>query len=61
MGATTAIRIRSGTLALRRSSVPPRAWVGPTPNRSQQIYYEWNMTIDKTAKAPQHISDIFGA
>ena len=29
MGATTATRTRSGTV-IRRSRVPPRAWVGPT-------------------------------
>ena len=35
MGATTATRIRSGTSVIRRSSIPPRAWVGPTTNWSQ--------------------------
>ena len=35
IGATIATCTRSGTSVLRRSSVPPRAWVGPTPNLSQ--------------------------
>ena len=35
MGATTETRTRSGTSVFRRSSVPPRAWVGPTTNWSQ--------------------------
>ena len=34
IGATTATRTRSGTSVIRRSSVPPRAWVGPTTNWS---------------------------
>ena len=34
-GATTATRTRSGTSVIRRSYVPPRAWVGPTTNSSQ--------------------------
>ena len=35
LGATTATRTKSGTSVIRRSSVPPRAWVGPTTNWSQ--------------------------
>ena len=35
IGATTATHTRSGTSVIRRSSVPPRAWVGPTTNWSQ--------------------------
>ena len=35
MGATTETHIRSGTSVIRRSSVPPWAWVGPTTNWSQ--------------------------
>ena len=34
-GATTATCSWSGTSVIRRSSVPPRAWVGPTTNWSQ--------------------------
>ena len=32
VGATSATRTRSGTSVIRRSSVPPRSWVGPTTN-----------------------------
>ena len=35
MGATTETHTRSGTSVIRRSIVPPRAWVGPTTNWSQ--------------------------
>ena len=35
MGATTATHSRSGTSVIRRTSVPPFAWVGPTTNWSQ--------------------------
>ena len=35
MGATIETRTRSGTSVIRRSSVPPRAWVGPITNWSQ--------------------------
>ena len=40
MGATTETRTRSGTSVIRRSSVPPCAWVGPTTNWSQLDSYE---------------------
>ena len=33
--ATIATHTRSGTSVIRRSNVPPRAWVGPTNNWSQ--------------------------
>ena len=32
IGATTVTRTKSGTSVIRRSSVPPSAWVGPTTN-----------------------------
>ena len=35
MGTTTATHTRSGTSVIRRSNVQPRAWVGPTTNKSQ--------------------------
>ena len=34
-GATTATRTRSGTSVIRRSRVPPHAWVGPITSWSQ--------------------------
>ena len=38
MSATTATHTRSGTLVIKRSSVPPLAWVEPTTNWSQHDY-----------------------
>ena len=37
MGATTATYARSGTSVIRRLSVSPHAWVGPTTNWSQSL------------------------
>ena len=38
--ATTATRARSGTSVIRKSRVPPRAWVGLTTNWSQPDTFE---------------------
>ena len=50
MGATTEIRTWSGTSVIKRSSVPPRAWVGPITNWSQPDtvakWVSWLQTVE---------------